>query len=321
AIPMELQVLYGFNNVWIPEYFNEYLAIAHQAPMKFYGMLNTKYIYADQPIESDDLSFIGKFNECTICYDDSVDAGIDGPYLYENLLYLPRAYMADRSILVMGDGAREAMYSLMLLDSFSPQNAVLVMDQKGKISDYSQEFLNHFDAILLTSGELDLPSNALLTAYAAQGGKVLPDIPNGKTEITQEEVEAVLSSSGIAEEIPIEDYSPNGYSITPEGSGFLVLSEKFFMFDAWKAKSSKELEMLRGNGLQTVIWVDTPEKITFSYESSTFRTGMIISIVTVILLVGLAIFTFFSRKKAKKHLRSSSEAQGAAMPSGQARRT
>lgn len=301
ATPLKLQILYGFNNVWIPEYFNVYLGIAHNAPEKFYGMLNTKYIYSNDLLNRTSLKLIKKFRECEICKEDgNVDVGIDGPYLYENKLFLPRAYTVPNSILVAGeeDSAKQAMYSLMLDQGFNPSNTVIIMGEHGLIDNYDIDFLKKFNAIFLTQGSVSQNSYSTLKQYTDFGGILLPDIINGKNSITSEDITQMWNSfKGSYKEMPISYFSPNKIILSlNKESGFMVLSEKFFMFEGWKASiSKKDLEILRADGISSAVYLDGAQgNLTFHYSSKTFKKGAVISSLTLVII--LAYFGFLLKR-------------------------
>jgi hypothetical protein len=304
AIFNKLQIVYGFQNVWIPEYFNVYLAIAHNAPEKFYGMLNTKYIYSNEPLNRTNIKFIKKFEECEICIEDpNVDVGIDGPYLYENRLFLPRAYVVPNSILVVGEEnvAKQVMYGLMLDENFHPNNTVIIMGEKGLLNNYNTDFLRKFSVIFLTQDSVDQNSGYLLKNYVDSGGTILPDIINGKNSITNEDMNQMWDSfKGNYKEINISYYSPNKIILNlKKEEGFMVLSEKFFMFEGWKAKINKnQKEILRANGINSAVYLNGDMgDLIFYYSSKSFRTGAAISSLT---LITILIYFIVSHQKNKK---------------------
>ena len=307
ATPLKLQILYGFNNIWIPEYFNVYLGIAHNAPEKFYSMLNTKYIYSNEPLNRTNLRFIKKFKECEICKEDgNVDKGIDGPYLYENKLFLPRVYIVPNSILVIGEAnaAKQTMYSLMLDENFNPADAVIIMGEKGLIDNYEIGFLKKFNAIFLTQGSVNQNSYPILKQYVSSGGILLPDIVNNKNSITQEEISKMWSSfKGSYKEIPVSYFSPNKIILNiNEETGFMVLSEKFFMFEGWRAKINKiTKEILRANGINSAIYLEGEKgDLVFYYSSKSFKTGAWISLLTLIFISFYFIYIIVKKYKYTK---------------------
>ena len=89
----------GGSGIWFNEYLS-YLSVAQQTnPAKLWGMLNNKYVISDRELNFPNLQFIDKFELCKEC----TIWEASGPYLYENLKFMPRAYFVDKSILVIGN--------------------------------------------------------------------------------------------------------------------------------------------------------------------------------------------------------------------------
>ena len=299
ASHLGLEILYTTSAIWIPEYFNEYLGIASQAPAKFWGMLNTKYVYSDKEINVSGLSFVRKFEECEMCFEDKAsETGIDGPYLYINEKYLPRAYIAKNGLLVLGNEqtTENLMYGLMLLDSFNPADTVII--PKGEIEDYT--FLKKFKAIFLTAGSVDDTIVPLLQRYVQEGGRLFPDIFAGELEVSAGEIEGFLKGFDKkyydVNEAEILKYSPNQRIIrTEDKEGFLVLAEKFYLFEGWKAYGDKgRLPLLRANGVNSVIALDGASTIDVKYRPKSFRIGAGISGLT---LAAVLLLLWKIRKK------------------------
>jgi len=307
AVPLKQEILMGAVNVWIPEYLNEYFwTYLKFSPYKFLGMLNTKYIYSDEKLSDPALEFVKEFNECQLCNEILEDVqSNDGPYLYYNKLYLPRAYIADKSILVIGEikKAKEAMYALMIDENFSPSSTVIIL-KEGLINNQDPTFLRRFKAIILTEGSIDQDSEPILKDYKNSGGILLPDITAGKNAITEEDINSILISKADYKDVKklnITNYSPNKREIiTNNEKGFLVLSEKFFMFEGWKARlNGKSREIVRANGINSAVYIDNPGTLWIEYQSKSFKDGMIISVITLVTIAAYFIF-YFLNKAIKK---------------------
>jgi len=301
--PLHIQGIHPSGSIWIPEFFNEYRGIAHSQPAKFYGMLNVKYITSDNLVNNTNYKYIDKFKECQNCHmDGSVDPALDGPYLYENKLFLPRAHVVNKAILVIGEknSAKQFMYSLMLNDNFNPSNTVIVMFE-GLINNYDFNLLRKFDAIILTQGSVDGDSGFILNQYINQGGNLLPNILKGENSISNDQINSALWSLNKnynADEIDIPFYSPNKIELELNGEkGFLVLSEKFFMFEGWKAKiNNQKKDILRANGINSAVYLDGEKgRLTFYYSPKSFNKGLTIALITLLLI--LIYFIWKWRKK------------------------
>lgn len=303
AVPLKLEIIHGAVNVWIPEYLNEYLwTYSIFAPYKFLGMLNTKYIYSDERINSSELTFVREFDKCKSCREMWPNESEDGPYLYYNKKYLPRVYTAKNAILVAGNykEAKKIMYFLMVNANFNPVSIVIIMLDKS-IDDVALDFLKKFEIIALAEGSIGPNSIRKLQEYKSHGGILVPDILENKNQISKMEIDNLLASFNDSYEdvgkLKIENYMPNGYKvITNFTKGFLVLSEKFFMFKSWKAESNKDSkQILRANGINSAIYLDGDEEyIQLQYSSKTFRNGATTSLITLMGILSYLIY-FFKR--------------------------
>jgi hypothetical protein len=284
----------GGGGIWINDYVN-YLAVSQQYnPSKLWGILNTKYIISNSELDFPNTEFVQKFEECQGC----AVRNAFGPYLYENLEFLPRAYMADNSILVVGNkqAATQLIYSL-ILDRFDPRSTVLIQGAE-KIDEHSLDFLKKFNAIILAADSVDQNSLPILEAYVNNGGIILPDVLNGGNVISDEELGNLFDGfGGNYSTIEITQYSNNKIDLDLKGKqGFLVLSESYVNFPGWNAfAGNKKVEMLKANNAITSVYVDgTYDGLTFKYNPKSFKYGAIITIVSLLVLT-----LFLSRKLFK----------------------
>lgn len=300
----DLETTDGSVNIWITEYLNEYLIqYGSNNPYRFLGMLNTKYIYSTVPINNSNLLLVNKFKECELCRNMfGVNSG-DGPYLYENKEYLPRAYLANNAILVAGNSnsAKQVMYSLLLHKDFNPSSTVIITLDPNKM-DLSEDILNKFNAIILVNNIQNLKFINQLKEYYDNGGKVIPNIFEEKNQISEEDINNIMANlqkTGL-EKLEISDYKPNSYKVsTKDKSGFLVLSEKFFMFDGWKAKSNKQSkEIYRANGINSAVFIKEDDYIKLNYSPKSYRRYIILFNIT--LLIILIYFSYLIYLKFKK---------------------
>ena len=73
-----------------------------------WGMLNVKYLTSAQELNISGFSFEKKFEE----YEDAWPDNSDGPYLYTNDEFMPRAMFIPQAILILGDynSKKQTMY-------------------------------------------------------------------------------------------------------------------------------------------------------------------------------------------------------------------
>lgn len=306
----EMEMLYGCYSLWIPEYFNVYLSVAYRDPAKFKGMLNTKYFFDSELINASSIKLLNKFEKCDICYQNSMDKdSIDGPYLYENEKYLPRAYFADNGILIAGekDPVIQLTYGLMLDPNFNPVNTVIVM-HFGSINDLEISELLRFKVIILTQGSINKESTYKLKQFVDNGGELYPNILNNENQINTERLQSTLKSFwkeySEVKEADIIHYSANKRTIELNSEkGFLVLAEKFFMFEGWNPKiNGKTKNIIRANGINSVVYLDGEKgNMKFKYAPKSFRNGAIITLLTLTIAISYFIYIRKSKKITNKN--------------------
>lgn len=317
SVPLGLEDVYGYDNIWSPEYLPVYLSVANSKRAKLFGILNMKYLTSRQPINISGFNFVKKFDDCgfdkngfPLC--QPLKSG--GPYLYENELFLPRAYLVNNSILIVGnkENSLQTNYALMLNNNFDPSNTVIVIG-KQKISNYDLRSLKKFNSIILTSGSLDNGDLSILNNYVNSGGKLFPDITKGKQSISGGEIDILLKnfkgSYNNIKKLEITEKTYDELYLNSENNqGFLVLSEKYSIFPGWNAvdDNGNKKEIFRVNGIISGVYLDGSEKlIKFAYNPPGFLKGMIISSFTLIIILGYFVYIFVKRKVSKNQNKSS----------------
>ena len=271
-----------------------FLSVAQQTnPSKFWGILNNKYVISDKELNIEGLKFIDKFNECTDC----IIWEAYGPYLYENLNFMPRAFFIDNSILVIGDKqSTQFIHSLIADTSFDPKKAVILQSNKELINKYSIEELDRHNAVILTS-QPDNIAIEKLKKYVENGGRLLPDIFNNKNNIENKDIINVFQNlSANYDEIEITNYENNRASYNVKDKrGYLVLSERFSNFPGWFAKGNNNKDIMIANGIITAVYVENDNEIIFKYKPTPFRNGLIISSVTLLIILIYFLYPFIRK--------------------------
>src|SRR3989344_514399 len=240
----------GGSGIWFNDYL-EYLSVAQNAPAKLWSILNNKYVIIDKKTEIENLKLIERFEPCKEC---TIWEAF-GPYLYENELFLPRYYLAPNSVLVAGNNelVRQLTYGLML-ESWNPNSSVII--EGTKINDYDAEFLKKFQIILLVRDSVDDNSISILREYASQGGILVPDILNGQTSVSSEEMKSTFNRPTVVYEEINTTYFQNNKVIIPLNGqkGWIVLSERFAYFPGWKATiNNEEIPMFKADNIITAV--------------------------------------------------------------------
>lgn len=290
--------LKGGSGIWFNDYL-EYLSIAQNSPAKLWGVLNNKYVVTDKKTDINGLELIGRFKPCREC---ALWESF-GPYLYNNTEYLPRYYTVPNSILIVGDSqvVNQLAYSIMLQD-WQSNNTVLI---KGtKINDYDSGFLKKFNIIFLASGSVDQNSGDKLKEYVSGGGKIVPDILQGQTSVTSGDIDSVLNgTSGSYLELKPSLYQNNKVAIDLNGEkGWLVASERFAYFPGWKASiNGDEIQMFKANNVVTAVYLNGEKgQLVFEYSPSSYKTGKIITITSMLILITYLSYLVYTKKLKSK---------------------
>jgi len=305
-IPLGLEHIYGYETAWYQPYINGYLNVAlrNNNHAKFWGILNVEYLTARNEINLPGFKFIDKFEECNACWPETEDfKKAYGPYLYENELFLPRAYFSGNAVLVFGedyDQITNFMIEIIGQDFFDPKHSAII---RGK----DLKDLKRFDLVILGKSEIAQSDISSLKMYVEEGGILSPNIFEGEVNSDIGHIEKVFDSFK-AEIKPIDDNSIITHSferkeIKLNGSykdGFLVLSEKYSLFPGWRATADgNEIEILNANSMNSAVYLDKAyNSIIFEYKPSSYRVGSIITIITILGLV--VYFLFHILKKNRK---------------------
>ena len=309
SVPLNLEDIYGYDAaLWHLEYLPEYLSFARQNPAKMLGILNVKYLTSITPVNISGFTLIKKFQECNIC--KPLKAA--GPYLYENTLFLPRAYFADNAVLVVGksDAAVKGMYFLMSDSNFKPHNTIIIKG-KEKIDDYTIEYLKNFDAIFLLEGSVFQSSLPLLRQFVDSGGFLFPNVLENENKFNETRIKQMWESFNESIK-PIKDaniirksYDKIEINLDNSDNGFLVLSEKFTLFPGWTARiDGKKADIERVNGVVSAIFVPenserVVKRVVFEYKPETFVLGAIITSITLLSVITYLIYYLITRLKKK----------------------
>jgi len=316
SVTLGLHDVFGTENIWLVDYLPIYLSQANQNPSKGYGILNTKYFVATQELNIPGFSFVNKFEGCGY-YENGADIcqprKSDGPYLYQNEKFLPRAYNVEQSIFVVGnkDSIIPVVYFIIANTNFDPSTTIIVHGE-GLINNYDDELLRNFDIILLTQDSIDSASNLKLRNYVDNGGNLLPNVVEGESILDVNKLNNLLFNFEENEDYSDVDkaeislYTPNKVIVeTNNKKGFLVMSEKFSLFPGWSAMDEKDnkKEIYRADGVISAIFLDGGEnQIIFTYKEKSFLKGALISSTTLLIIVGYFVYFYFvsKRKKIKK---------------------
>lgn len=291
-----LETLSGGGGDWLSDYV-EFTAIAQRYdPAKLQGILNVKYALSTKEANVTGFMLVKKFDDCKVCSYSDWTYWIGGPYLYENEQYMPRYYTVNSSILIVGNDAdvKNVMYLLLLNPNFNPRASVVIKGRQS-INDYEINSLKDYNIIILTGNSFDASSMQLLDKYSKQGGVILPDVAKNKFNIGQDELNNALRSlKGDITLADAEFFSPNKIAVSPKKTGFLVLSEKFYMFPDWKAvtQAGENLEIMQADGVISSVLLKNKEEVMFTYKPRAFYKGLAITAITIVTIFIYLAFSY-----------------------------
>ena len=195
----------------------------------------------------------------------------------------------------------------MLDPGFNPKNTVIIHG-KESINDYSMEELRKYSAIFLTEGSVDQNSGFILKQYVDAGNKLLPNIVEDQQQISQQDIDNILKISDEEpylipdENIISKSFEKKIIKLDEPVSGFLVLSERYSMFPGWNVNlNNKKLEIQRANGVVSTIHIDNESgDLLFKYSPKSYRTGYLITLTTILLLIVFFVYRIIKKKKVPK---------------------
>ncbi len=319
-----LESYMGFDGaMWLFDYLNGILA-QQMRWESVISILNVKSVVTSHAFNLTTVSGMKQIylspQECTFCK----PIWVSGPYVYENTQALPRASFFNEAVLVMGSREKTLSFFLIRQSEFNPQQLLLVGENslKGK----RIEELGRYKAIIVADLGIRPEEAKLLWEYQQGGGKVIPrqfaNIFNGSegnvlgnatnfsytSEVLKEFKKLANSSHNSSKGyVPASHllYHNNHreYDIHNLSSGFLLLSEKFYMFpEDWKESEGRAL--LKADGGITAIWIDKehPPTLKLNYFPASLRVGLIIFGFGLFLIAVLLALNYFSRGRLDEWL-------------------
>ena len=279
----------GGGGIWIPDY-TYFVAVSQQTlNQKLLGILNVKYLISDTELKSDNISFIGKFNECKgECPGHDVWNSY-GPYLYKNDLFMPRYYVVPNSVLLAGEVPNQVGYKL-IMENLNPMNTVIV--QEPEVGYSGQEIPEKFGIIISSKNSKDFEI------------KLNPKISGAVNGSSGRDLSYIMGNlEGRYKEVKAIEKSFNMITIGLNGEkGWLVLSERFAYFPGWKATiNGKSIPILKANNAISAMYVDGERgKLVFEYSPNSYRKGRLISAISLIAVLGCLCFGAYKNYRRRR---------------------
>ncbi|MFH1052967.1 MAG: hypothetical protein V1740_00985 [Candidatus Woesearchaeota archaeon] len=309
TVPLGIEGIYGYESAWHVPYFNQYLGYANQNPSKLWGILNLKYITSTTELNVSGFELVKKASDCEICKSEepNINKGW-GPYVYENKNAIPRAFLTEHAILLFGEKMNidNVMPRLLLGDEFNPIRTVIITKETDNKKIIEND-LKHISGVILAKSTLDDSEIRVLREFYDNGGLIIPDIFNDENQLTNEGIKRIFETESEPvviedEDIITHDFDHKEIRLNKESKGkFLVISEKYSIFPGWKATiDGKEKEILNADSMITAVYIDEAEDVMFSYMPQSYKTGRLITIITIILIIGVLVYLLFVKKERKE---------------------
>jgi hypothetical protein len=311
TVPLGLSNLVGWDHLWLLEYLGAegvvgrdvrpFLTASYDArnPARFWGMMNVQFITATRRINVPGLQLAGEFTVSPRCQPRKSA----GPYLYENVECMPRAWLVQHAILVLGDRAdrQEAAYQLLDHPDFDPRRMVVIhWDDRKRLAP---DELSHYRAVSIPESwatawqrHPEFAHTKLLFYDSETSSRshmfrwARPDeVTRLLNELNETASESEQNSSGDKAYVLADfriSHSGHARISLPARAGFLVLAEKIAHFPGWTAASDSGAHtLLKANGVATAIRLDGREStIEFKYRPTGLAIGLWITVTSLLLV-------------------------------------
>lgn len=266
--------------------------------LRFLGVMNTRYVMLGDPVKNKYLARVA---------DSPQDK-----YVYENLLWYPRAFLAKKAVLIVGKDLQDIYYAKTIQSFLGFDNHNLrensIFSTALKLDDFPLADLKTYDHIILIKfGTADSQNILGYKQQLAKLGKLI-ELPseNSKAELIKclkkyiPINERVVNFGRTDNRVVIRTYSPNKIILhvkSDKGNSFLVLNEVYF--PGWSATMDGiKTPILMANGIARGIAIEYAgfHQIIFDYTPLGYREGKRLTIFGIILLI-IAFLVILKRRK------------------------
>ncbi len=259
----------------VTAYDRDLIKPSREAGPKLWGLLNTRYVTSHEPIpdaEAEGLEFVQRFESDP----DPMHVGDDGPFLYRNTHELPRAFLADHTVLDLG-GHPDQWAALLLSERWDPRSTLIVRADPGDLVDTDPGFFDRFALVLSYQDLEEFPSvAAAIDASTA---------PHFRASVNRDdEAGYVALQKALRPLSPIEalDDPPRTWGSLimdlPANAGgrWLVLAETFAIYPGWSTEiDGRDVPHFIANGATTAIPLPAEAgTLEMFYAPPGYRVGM-----------------------------------------------
>jgi hypothetical protein len=239
-----------------------FLSESYANPAKLWGLLNVRYVLSMTPRGDAGFTLAARVPRCParVCQPEKSA----GPYVYENREWLPRAWVVQHAIAVVGRSraAFEAAMYAMAQGEFEPARVAVLQFEPGAI----------------------LPPVDRVFAVDA-------DVP-GASPWNHDRLRAALARA--TERAPrrvqaagFRRPSTNRLEFQAPADGWLVMSEKLALYRGWSATvGGTSSAIFRADGVLSAVRVGAGQVVRASYVPPQFPVGVIVLAVVSAVVVG-----------------------------------
>ena len=230
---------------------------------------------------------MGQFEDCFEC-------DLKAPFLYRNSEFVPEAYVVRNATLIVGDDQTgfENTYAIISDASFDPGKAAVVSSPNLPLN------LEKFGLVLVATARLGQDDRERLRLHS-QRAIVEPRIFEGETQVQYAPMSAFFQRSLPLVEAEVLEFAPRKVVVKAPESGLLLLRQKFYKFEDWKAEiSGREAQKLNANLISTGVFVSKGDTVTFEYAPTSYHTGLLVTAAALL----LALLLPFAQRKLLKTL-------------------
>lgn len=298
-VPNGLEGIFGTYPMWQPEYFSPQFYMPNQVafldaiprrPARIWGLLSGGWVSSMKPLDHPGLTLLDVVPPCPECQPQKSR----GPYLYRNEASLPRMFAAERAVLFVGHGHDADLHAqaIHVDDAWDPFRVVLLRaGLRGEAPTAAQ--LAAADAVVWHAS-MPIPPDLETQRLIRVQGTVLSDEERGALAALSAEAPAVVPV--------VQERAGETYRGCVQGRArVLGVTSKFALFPGWTARTDggKELPLSLANGVTSAVLLDGPGCVTLSYAPASVRRGLMVTVFTALVLLGLGVLSVRRRKPAQ----------------------
>jgi hypothetical protein len=281
TVPLGLEVIAGYTPADHGDYLPDevswkdrrtFLEESYHNPATLWGMLNVRFVLSTRPISVSGLRLATVVPSCPV--EICQPRKSSGPYIYENERLLPRSWIVEHAVGLVGarQANLEAALDVMTQNWFHPARLVILQLPPGA----------HLPPV-----DLAFSTGSTRSSMHRWNSEALAQVRKLSDEAnSQGKPNPVWSATFSRPDL-------NRIRITAASSGWLVISERIGLFPGWKASTGNaSVAIQTANGVLGAIYLKAPADIELRYRPPFFGAGLAVlacCLVLVLLLVGVRI--------------------------------